>query len=102
NLSLCTNADYRVGLTGTVDKKDKMGWQRLQALFSQVLYRVSNDYLISKGVSSKPIIRLVPIQEPKNIELVDNFLEAYRLGIVENDARNEAIVKLAVGYKKRK
>lgn len=102
NLSLCTNADYRVGLTGTVDKKDKMGWQRLQALFSQVLYRVSNDYLISKGVSSKPIIRLVSIQEPKNIELVDNFLEAYRLGIVENDARNEAIVKLAVGYKKRK
>lgn len=102
NLSLCTNADYRVGLTGTVDKKDKMGWQRLQALFGQIISKVENDYLIEKGVSSKPIIRLVPITEPRNIELINNYLEAYKAGIVENDTRNEVIVKLAEGYKKRK
>lgn len=102
SLSLCSNAVYRCGLTGTVDKKDKMGWQRLQAIFSDIVTKVSNDYLIDKGISSKPTIRLVPIREPRNIELVGNYMEAYKLGIVENDYRNDAIVKLAVGYKKQR
>lgn len=101
-LSMCENADIRVGLTGTVDKKDKMGWQRLQAIFSQIIIKISNEYLIERGISSTPTIRLVPIQEPRNIELVDNFMEAYKLGIVENDVRNENIAKLALGYSKRK
>lgn len=102
SLSLCENAIYRVGLTGTVDKKDKMGWQRLQALFSQVVVRVSNEYLIDKGISSKPTIRLLPITEPRNIELASNFLEAYKLGIVENEYRNKIIADLVESYHKRK
>lgn len=102
SLSLCENAVYRIGLTGTVDKKDKIGWMRLQALFADVIVRVSNDYLINRGVSSKPIIRLIPIREPRNIELINNYLEAYRLGIVENEERNNTIVKLVEAYKKRR
>jgi len=102
NLSLCTNADYRIGLTGTVDKKDKMGWQRLQALFSHITSKVSNDFLIGRGISSTPTIRMIPITEPRDVELVDEYQEAYTKGIVENDVRNEAIVKLALGYKQRK
>jgi superfamily II DNA or RNA helicase len=102
SLSMCGNADIRIGLTGTVDKKDKMGWQRLQALFNQITVKVSNDYLIERGISSTPTIRLVPMDQPRNIELINNFMEAYRLGIVENDTRNETISKLAVGYNKRK
>ncbi|MCB5366927.1 DEAD/DEAH box helicase family protein [Collinsella aerofaciens] len=101
-MSLCENAQYRVGLTGTVDKKDKMGWMRLQALFADVIVKVSNDYLINRGVSSKPIIRVIPIREPRNLELINNYLEAYRLGIVENEERNNTIVKLVEAYKKRK
>lgn len=102
SLSLCENATYRVGLSGTVDKKDKMGWMRLQALFSDVITRVSNEYLINKGVSSKPTIRLVPIKEPRNIELINNYREAYKAGIVENDFRNEIAAKLAVSYTKQR
>lgn len=102
SLSLCENAIYRVGLTGTVDKKDKMGYQRLQALFNRVITKVSNDFLIKEGISSKPTIRIIPITEPRNIELVDNFLEAYKLGIVNNEYRNRAVVDLAVAYKKRR
>lgn len=102
SLSLCENASYRVGLTGTVDKKDEVGWMRLQAVFSDIVTKVSNEYLIDKGISSKPTIRLVPIQEPRNIELLNNYLEAYKAGIVENDARNEIIVKLVTAYKKQK
>jgi superfamily II DNA or RNA helicase len=102
NLSLCENATYRVGLTGTVDKKDKLGYQRLQALFSGVVVKVSNEFLIEKGISSKPTIRLVPVMEPRNIELVNNFLEAYKLGIVENEVRNKMIVDLVESYRKRR
>lgn len=99
SLSKCTNAIYRVGLTGTVDKKDPMGWQRLQAIFSQVVVRVSNEFLIERGVSSKPKIRLFPVQEPRNIELLNTYLEAYKAGIVENEARNKMIVDIVKWYK---
>ncbi|WCS68963.1 ATP-dependent RNA helicase [Bacillus phage vB_BsuM-Goe17] len=102
SLSLCGNAVYRVGLTGTVDKKDKMGWQRLQAIFAQVVVKVSNEFLIEKGISSKPTIRLLPVVEPRNIELVNTYLEAYKLGIVENETRNKMIVDLVQSYKKRR
>jgi len=98
SLSLCENATYRVGLTGTVDKKDKMGWQRMQALFNQIVIKVSNDFLIKEGVSSKPTIRVVPIKEPRNIELAGNYLEAYKAGIVENEYRNEVAAKLVKWY----
>jgi superfamily II DNA or RNA helicase len=101
-LSLCENATYRVGLTGTVDKKDKMGYQRLQALFGGVVVKVSNEFLIDKGISSKPTIRLVPVMEPRNIELINNFLEAYKAGIVENDTRNKMAVDLVESYHKRR
>ena len=99
SLSKCTNAIYRVGLTGTVDKKDPMGWQRLQAIFSQVVVRVSNEFLIERGISSKPKIRLFPVQEPRNIELLNTYLEAYKAGIVENEARNKMIVDIVKWYK---
>ncbi|QQO41379.1 helicase [Bacillus phage 015DV004] len=102
SLSLCNNATYRIGLTGTVDKKDKMGWQRLQAIFNQVVVRVSNEFLIDKGISSKPTIRLLPIQEPRDIELVGTYLEAYKRGIVENDLRNKVVVDLAEGYQNKR
>ncbi|UJJ74916.1 DNA helicase [Bacillus phage BM-P1] len=102
SLSLCGNAVYRVGLTGTVDKKDKMGWQRLQAVFAQVVVKVSNEFLIEKGISSKPTIRLLPVVEPRNIELVNTYLEAYKLGIVENETRNKMIADLVQSYKKRR
>lgn len=99
-VSLCENAQYRVGLTGTVDKKDKLGWQRLRSLCNDVIVKISNDYLITRGFSSKPTIRLVPIKEPRDLELINNFQEAYKKGIVENDVRNETIAKLVQAYKK--
>ena len=102
SLSLCSNAIYRVGLTGTVDPKDKMGYQRLQAIFSAVVVKVSNEFLIDKGISSKPTIRLLPIQQPRDLELINNYMEAYKRGIVENDYRNQAIVSLAVSYRKKR
>lgn len=101
-LSLCENAIYRIGLTGTVDKKDEMGYQRLQAIFSHIVTKVSNEFLIERGISSKPTIRIIPVQEPRNIEIVGNYMEAYKLGIVENDFRNQTIANLAVAYKAKR
>lgn len=102
SLSRCENAMYRLGLSGTVDKSDKMAYQRLVALFSQVVVKVSNDFLIKEGYSSKPTIRLIPIQQPRNIELLGTFMEAYKAGIVENEYRNKVICDLVEAYRKRR
>ncbi|ALA12998.1 DNA helicase [Bacillus phage TsarBomba] len=92
------NAQYRIALTGTVDQKNKMLWQRMQCVYGSDLFKVSNEYLIGQGVSSKPVIRMIPITEPKDIELVGNYLEAYKKGISENDARNRIIAQTASWY----
>ena len=97
-ISKFTNAQYRVALTGTVDKKNKMLWQRMQCVYGDSLLKVSNDFLINQGVSSKPLIRMVPIKEPRNLELINNYLEAYKACIVENDFRNQTIAKLVKWY----
>lgn len=62
-LRACVSADYRIGLTGTVDKRDKRvssddsardhRW-RMESYLGPVLYRVSNEFLIDQGFSAKP------------------------------------------------
>lgn len=92
------NAQYRVALTGTVDRKNKMLWQRMQCVYGNDLFKVSNEFLIGQGVSSRPVIRMIPITEPRDIELVGSYLEAYKKGIAENEARNRVIAQTASWY----
>ncbi|USL89510.1 ATP-dependent DNA helicase [Bacillus phage vB_BceH_LY2] len=101
-ITKCENAQYRVGLTGTVNKKDELLYRRITGLFGDIVTKVSNDYLINRGVTSKPRIRFVDIKTPRGIELAESFLEAYKLGVVENDYRSEIAVKLAVAFYKQK
>ncbi|AHZ09541.1 DNA helicase [Bacillus phage CAM003] len=97
-----SNAQYRVALTGTVDKKDVHLYQRIRALFNDIIVKVSNDELISRGVSSKPKIRMLEIKEPRGIELADNYMEAYKVGISQNDYRNDMAVQVAVAFYEKK
>ncbi|UJH95590.1 DNA helicase [Bacillus phage vB_BtM_BMBsp2] len=101
-ISRLPHAQYRIALTGTVDQKNKMLWQRMQCIYGNDLFKVSNDYLIEQGVSSRPVIRLFPITQPKDIDLADTYLEAYKLGIAENDHRNTVIAQCASWYLKNK
>lgn len=89
-LMLCTNAVHRIGLTGTVDRKDEINTMRLFGLTGEILIKITNEFLISKGFSAKPTIFLDAITEPKlsgNLE----YAEAYEKGIIENAYRNTRI-----------
>ncbi|AMW62146.1 DNA helicase 2 [Bacillus phage Phrodo] len=98
----CSNAQYRIALTGTVNQKDVILYQRIRALFSGVVSKVSNDDMVKRGVSSKPVIRMIEIKEPRGIELADNYLEAYKMGIVNNEYRNRFAVKVGASFYKQK
>ena len=94
NLMTCEKALYRIALTGSIDKKDDLLWMRLQALFGDVISRVTNKELIEKGHSAKPTINMIPIANPNNIDKIDEYRDAYEQGITNNDFRNKLIAKL--------
>lgn len=90
-LMLCKNAVYRIGLTGTIDRKDEVNLMRLVGCMEEAVTKISNDFLISRGFSAKPTIYLDTITTP-TVPNTAPWKEAYRLGIVENEYRNQRIV----------
>ena len=82
-------AYIRLGLTGTIDKSNRLNEMRLYCCTGAVLSRISNDYLIKHGYSAKPVCILLKINKPElgNIEWHD----AYETGIVSNSYRNQVI-----------
>lgn len=98
------NATYRFGMTGTIDTKEKVLLRRINGIFGDVVYRVTNDYMIDKGYSAKPFIRFVDIKnQSEDIFKKKKFIDAYTLGIVKNDVRNNIIAKITeTMYKKDK
>lgn len=89
----CHNAQYRMALTGSIDKSNQVLWQRMQALFGGVTAQVTNDEMIRRGISAKPTITVFPILAPEGIT-EDDYMSAYTSGIVENEYRNLLIAKL--------
>ena len=91
------NAPYLYAMTGSIDTKDKLSDQRLKGLYDKVIYTVSNDELIGRGISAKPTINLVKIKG--NIGLTNdedkNYMAVYEKGIVTFESRNNLIVGLA-------
>ena len=109
-MSNLVNARQRIGLSGTLSDKDPIKWTKIKSLFSNKLFKSTNEEMINKGISAKPYIQFIPIDYPKNLDtqikesLPPNFdeknnalmlyQEAYRQGIIENDYRNNVIAKL--------
>ena len=93
SLSMCVNAQYRVALTGSVNRKDAMLWQRIQALFHKPIIKITNDTLISLGHSAKPKITMFPIVSPQGKEEAD-YMVARDICIVRNEYRNTLIAQL--------
>lgn len=87
-----TNASIRLGLTGTVDKENKVNEYKLYSCTGTIINRISNQYLIDHGYSAKPICVLFKVTSP---ELEGEYYgDAYQLGIVESDERNEIIAEI--------
>lgn len=107
------NARVKVGLTGTLDKTKKISMSRIRGLFGKDLVKVTNKQMIERGVSARPHIRLVPIDEPTDLEpriqatmMAKGYSQlptadllsyqiAYDLGVVHNEYRNRIVAELA-------
>lgn len=108
-----TNARVKVGLTGTLDQTKKISMAHIRGLFGKDLVKVTNKQMIERGVSARPHIRLVPIDEPTDLEpriqatmMAKGYSQlptadllsyqiAYDLGVVHNEYRNRVVAELA-------
>ena len=89
----CRNAHYRLSLTATPFMKDgEESNMRLMACSGPIGIRVSEKMLIDSGILAKPFFKYVKPIKPSNLYNLTAWQRAYKLGIVESDARNRHIV----------
>lgn len=89
------NCYYRIGLTGTIDRSNKINVNRLYGTTGRVLCKVSNKELIDKGHSAKPIIYMMKIPKCYPIMSTDYRMVRNR-GIISCEARNKLFVNKVV------
>lgn len=94
SLLMCENAQYRVALTGSIDKTNKVLWRRMQGLFQDITIKTTNKEMIERGFSAKPTVTMIPITNPGGLAHIKDYLEVYKKGIVENMYRNTVIARL--------
>ena len=99
-LKQCTNAYYRVGLSGTpFVYEDETKTIKSMGLLGYSLFNINNKELIEAGVSSTPHITL---QSIKNWDDIKDYDIAYEKLVVTNEERNKSIVKYAKKFMSKK
>lgn len=99
-LLACTNAIYRIGLSGSIDQKDKMLLRRMEAVTGTTSARTTTEFLVQEGHSAKPYITITSIfgveqnMETVNISGLKDYQQVYENGIVRNEYRNKLIAKI--------
>ena len=89
----CKNAVYRLALTATpFMKADAESNMRLMAAFGPIGIEISEKRLIDSGILARPYFKFVDVPCPKLLKKSTPWQRAYKLGIVENVHRNQAIV----------
>lgn len=95
-LQLCTEAHYRLALTGTpFMKDDEEANMRLMAAFGPIGIRVTEQELIDKGILAKPIFRYIRSPEVPQVRRTTAWQRAYHYGIMHNEGRNKLIALYA-------
>lgn len=97
-LKHCKNAHYRLALTATPFMKDsEEANMRLMACSGPIAIKVSEKTLIDRGILAAPHFKIIELkQKPPKLHRSTDWPAAYRIGIVENEFRNAAIVKECV------
>ena len=93
-LKHCKNAHYRLALTATPFMKDsEESNMRLMASFGPIGSKVTEKMLIDRGILARPIFKYVKLNtKPDKLMRATPWQAAVRLGIVNNEERNRAIV----------
>lgn len=88
----CTNAYYRVGLSGTPLQRTDHRSMMTVAQLGRVIYRIKTDELIDAGVISKPRIEMRKLHQESEMK---TWAAVYRNLVVKSAARNDAIAEMA-------
>jgi superfamily II DNA or RNA helicase len=91
----CKNANYRLALTATpFMKDDEESNMRLMAVSGPVGIKITEKLLIDRGILAKPIFKTVVLKiKPPKMYKSTPWQSAYRLGITDNEERNDKIVQ---------
>lgn len=91
----CKNANYRLALTATpFMKDDEEANMRLMGCSGPIGIEVSEKLLIDRGILAKPYFKVIKLeQKPTKLYKSTPWQKAYKVGIVENEFRNNHIVK---------
>lgn len=91
-LGLCKEAHYRLALTGTpFMKEDEEANMKLMACSGPIAIRVTEKYLIDRGILARPIFKYLNAPAPKEVSRSSTYQRAYHYGIVHNEHRNKLI-----------
>ncbi len=98
----CKRAAYRLALTATpFMKDDEEANMRLMAVSGPIGIRVTEKMLIDRGILAKPYFKYIKLtHKPKYLTKRTDWQAAYRIGIVENEERNELIIQEALQARK--
>ncbi|MCL2874754.1 MAG: DEAD/DEAH box helicase [Betaproteobacteria bacterium] len=90
----CKNAHYRLALTGTpFMKDDEEANMRLMASSGPIAIKVTEKMLIDREILAKPYFKVIDLKKkPLKLLRGTGWQSAYRIGIVDNEERNQAIV----------
>jgi len=97
-LKSCKNAVMRIGLSGTPHASE-IAERKLTGATGPIISTITNEYLIKKGYSAKPYFLFLRVVQPE-IEYL-SYEEAYKLGIVRSQVRNQKIVEACVTLPKK-
>lgn len=96
-LQLCKNAHYRLSLTATPFMRDDgESNMRLMAVSGPVGIRITERFLIERGILAKPYFKYISTPKPAKLFKSSSWRKAYAVGIVENAHRNAEIIREAL------
>ena len=93
-LNHCPNAHYRLALTATPFMKEQEEDNlRLMAVAGSIGITVDEHTLIERGILAKPYFKYCELSKrPTYLASSSPYTTAYRMGIVENDERNQLAI----------
>lgn len=97
----CSNATYRLALTGTpFMRPDAEGNMRLMGVSGQVGIKITEKDLIDKGILAKPYFVFANTTAPEKLYKTSPWARAYKFGITENEHRNKLIELHCLNFKR--
>jgi superfamily II DNA or RNA helicase len=95
-MGFCKNAYFRLGLTATPFMRDSSeANMRLMAVCADIGIRVSEQILIERAILATPYFKFIETPKPKDVFKTTPWRIAYDRGIVDNNNRNESILREA-------